>query len=738
MKRKLALLLVSAMTIGLMSGCGSKTTDQTKTPDPTKEPGTEADETETETEGKEEVAVLPENPTDEDIYNYVLGDFYDYYSQALEEDNVSMRYALEAIAEAKLLESGAFMPSTSNGGNYAISRAVPYSISTILWGNDNYRYHDMLVATEPLKAEDRAEVKAFWGECMSSGKTAEEYMTGAKAMLEEKGYTFKDSYTIAYTADPQTWDVLATYQQTDSEPIIQTYDGLLEYDQVNQLQPAMAESYTANEDSTVYTFKIREGAKWVDSQGREIGEVTADDWVASMQHVMDAMGGLEYLVDGLIVNATEYMNGEVTDFAEVGVKAVDKYTLEYTLTDSCDYFPTMLGYGIFAPMNRDYFLSQGGAFGVEEFAAAKDGGSYKYGTDNSTIAYCGPYLITNHTKENTLVFKANESYWNKDNINVKELTWLYNDGQDITKSYNDMKDGTIDGAGLNNNTLTIAKEDGMFDEYAYVSGTDATAFTAFWNVNRQAFENFTGDGVGPTPKTEEQQEATKTAMLNVHFRRALSHAIDRGSVAALRVGEDLKYNNMINSYVPGTFVKLAEEVTVDINGTATTFPADTNYGEIVQAQLVADGSKIVAYDPKADDGVGSSAGFEGWYNPEAAKAELELAVEELKAQGIEVSAENPIYVDYAAPTYSETGKNQAQAYKKSIEEALGGAVIVNIVAFDVQMDYYNATYFFSLGEEANYDFQTNSGWGPDYGDPKTYLDTMLPNPGGMCKAIGLY
>lgn len=728
MKKTLALLLALAMVVGTLVGCSKPANNETKAPE------TNAPQTEAPTEPAEEVKTLPENPTDDDIYDYVLGDYYNYYEQALNEDNVSMRFALEAIAEAKLLESGVFMPSTCNGGNYAISRAVPYSISTVLWGNDNYRYHDMLVTTEPIKAADRAEVKEFY----TQAANAEEYMTGAKAMLEEKGYTFKDSYTIAYSQDPQTWDVLATYQQTDSEPVIQTYDGLLEYDQKNELQPALAESYTVSDDGLVYTFKLRQGVKWVDSQGREIGEVTAKDWVSGMQHMMDAQGGLEYLVDGLIVNATEYMGGEVTDIAEVGVKAVDDYTLEYTLTAPATYFITMLGYGVFAPMNSDFFLSQGGAFGIDAYAAALESGKCKYGTDNNTIAYCGPYLVTNWTPENTLVFKANDSYWNKDNINIKSLTWFYNDGQDVTKTYTDMKAGTIDGAGLNASTRELAKTEGMFDEYAYVSGTDATAFTAFWNVNRQAYENSNGEGVGATTQTPEQQAATKTAMYNVHFRRALCHAIDRAGVNALRVGEELKYNNMINSFTPGTFVKLEEDVTVDINGTATTFPAGTFYGAIVQAQLDADGSKALAFDATADDGIGSSSMYDGWYNPEAAAAELAIAVEELKAQGLEISAENPIQIDYACYDGSELYRNQGQAYKKSIEAALNGMVVVTPVPYATGKDYNDATYNFSTGAEANYDFQTNSGWGPDYGDPKSYLDTMLPVPGGMCKAIGLY
>lgn len=86
-------------------------------------------------------------------------------------------------------------------------------------------------------------------------------------------------------------------------------------------QPALAESYEVSDDGLTYTFHLRKGASWVDSQGRKIADVTADDFVAGMQHMMDAQGGLEYLIEGIIVNASQYTPGEVTDFSQVGVKS---------------------------------------------------------------------------------------------------------------------------------------------------------------------------------------------------------------------------------------------------------------------------------------------------------------------------------------------------------------------------------------------------------------------------------
>ena len=713
-KKSMTLILVASMLVGSLASCGSKTTNNAGSIDLDKYAGMDYDD------------------ASSAIYNDVLGEFYTEYQEAKEEINVSARYAKMALAEAKLLETAVMLPIYSKGGNYAVSRVAPYTIDYTLWGNDMERFHQALVATEFITSEDRAEMKAKWAELKGTGT----YLDWAKEFLTGKGYTLKDTYTIAYATDPTTWDTLATSRSADSEAIVNTYDGLMEYDVEGILQPALAESYTVSDDGLTYTFKIRSGATWVDSQGRKVADVTADDFVAGMQHMMDAMGGLEYLIEGVIVNASEYIGGTVTDFSQVGVKAVDDNTLEYTLVAPCSYFVTMLGYGVFAPMSRTYYESMGGKFGADYDPSAE---SYLYGKDSNSIAYCGPYLVTNATANSTIVFTANDSYWNKDNINIKTLTWLYNDGSEATKAYNDAVAGTIDGSGLNSSSLELAREDGNFDKYGYIASTDATSFMAFYNIYRSAYANVQDSTKVVSPLTEEQKSLAKAAMANVHFRRAISYAVDRGSYNAQSVGEDLKYTSLRNTYTPGNFVYLEEDVTVDVNGKSTTFKAGTAYGVILQAQLDADGIAIKAYDKNADDGAGSSDGYDGWYNVENAKAELEQAIKDLKDAGITVDASNPIYIDLPYFSASTRYTNMANAYKQSVESTLEGKVIVNLVACADADEWQNAGYFTENGAEANYHVYDLSGWGPDYGDPSTYLDTMLPDYAGyMTKCIGIF
>lgn len=660
-----------------------------------------------------------------EVYMANLGEFYEAYMKAKEAATVSEKYALMAQSEAKLMEAAVMLPLYTRGGNYGISRVVPYTTDFALWGVSDERIETALVATEFIKAEDRQVLRDKYNELQGTGT----YNAWAKSYLEGKGYTFKNTYDIGYTSEPQTWDALATSKEADTEMIIQCLDLLMRYDSEGMQQPALAESYEVSEDGSVYTFHLREGVKWVDMQGREVADVTADDFVAGMQHALDSQGGLEYLVQGVIVNADEYIQGEVTDFSQVGVKALDDYTLEYTLTGEFTYFPTMVTYNIFAPMNRAYYESLGGTFGLDNYTAGT------YGTSPETILANGPYLVSSLVSENSVVFSKNEAYYNKDNMTIDTYTWKYNDGTDVTKAYNDAVAGTIDGCSLNPSTMVTARTDGLFDDYAFVARTQATTFMSFYNLNRAAFANV-NDGAVASPQDEEVAARTNAAMNNVHFRRAISMAYSRADSQAQRNGEELKYNALRNSYTPYNFVVLEEEVTVDVNGTPVTYPAGTLYGKIMQDQIDADGVKIVVYDEKQDNG---GDGFDGWYNVDNAVEELELAIAELKEQGIEISAENPIYVDLPTFETSEVFANMANAYKQSVENALGGRVIMNLTGCQTDDEWYYAGYYTDYGYEANYDIYDLSGWGPDYGDPSTYLDTMLPEGAGyMVKCLGIY
>lgn len=737
MKKKIIAFTLALAVVASVSGCSSSQTGQSGTNSGANSGSVAGD---TNNSG----AVSGEGLTDpyagkthseisDDLYEKTLGEFNTLLEEAKKCTNLSERFAKMAIAEAKLLETGVIIPSITRGGKYGISRVAPYTITPVLWGTDNERFHQAVVTTELIKSEDRAAMKEKYNELKGTG----EYEAWVKQYLTDNGYTLKDTYNYIYNTDPKTWDWINTYLASDSEALVNLWDGLMEYDIEGVQQPALAESYTVSDDGLTYTFKIRQGVKWVDSQGRDLGvEVTAHDFVAGMQHIFDTsattyLSGLYY---GIIKNAEQYGDGEMTDFNEVGIKAVDDYTLEYTLEKETSFFTTMLSYQTFSPLCRSFYESHGGKYGAEFNPAADD---YTYGTTPENIAYCGPYTVSNATEKNTIVFKANESYWNKDNINVKTLTWLYNDGTDALKAYNDVVSGVLDGCSLTNSAIPVAKEAGIFDKYNYISSTDATTYTVWTNLYRGIYHNYNDPSAAKSPFTEEQKIRANLALQNQHFRLALAYGTDKANYNAQGVGEDVKLLSVRNSFVPGTFITFDEDVTIDINGTSTTFKAGSKYGDVLQAQITADGYPMKVYDPNADDGAGSSDGFDGWYNVENAKKELETAVSELSELGVEISAENPLHIEFPYAQGDEYFENRANALKKSIETSLGGLVVIDLLACDGDNGWYDATYFFDSAEEGNFNMCDNGGWSPDYGDPQSYLNTMIPY-GDMIKMIGLY
>jgi len=739
MKKKFLCLVLAFVMLMSLAACGGKDNTTPPADNTPAEDTTPADDTQApeETSDYHDVSV-----NDDEIYDMVFGEFYDAYMAAKEAPTVSERFAQMAIAEAKMLETAVMVPKRSLGGGYAMARVVPYTKSPVLWGHDEYRLEKVMTTEEPIRSEDISALRSLYGELKGTGT----YLEQAKAYMEEHGYTLKDTYNSLgdYNADVETWDILATDLQACSEFICKTEANPIQYDVENVMQPNLAESWETSEDGLTVTLHIRQGVQWVDSQGRKVADLVADDWVAAMQHMLDTKGGLEYLVDGLIEGATEYINGESTDFETVGVKAPDDYTLVYTLTQPASYFMTMMNYSIFAPMSRSYYTSQGGKFGTEFDAAAAD---YNYGKSPDNIAYCGPYLITNYTPKNTIVYQANPTYWDAANVNAKTLTFMYYDASDVMRVYNEFMAGNCDSCGLTAAPLEQAKADTVeidgetktvFDAYHFQSATNATAYMGFMNLNRKAFANYNDATKAVSTKTDEDNARTHAAMLNQHFRMALVTGLDRGSHNAQQYGEELKLAALINSYTPGDFVSLDEEVTIDINGTSKTYPVGTNYGVIVQDQITADGYPMKVYDPTAADGAGASSGFDGWYNPEYAESELAKAVEELAADGLEITAENPILIDFPYAQNSEVFTNMAHVVEQCWNGLGGGLVKVNLVACADTQEWYDAGYFPKTGADMNFDYADTSGWGPDYGDPCSYLDTLLPAPGTFSKEFGLY
>ena len=223
---------------------------------------------------------------------------------------------------------------------------------------------------------------------------------------------YKDFITIG--TDFESLNYLTSYLAVDGRLTTNFVDGLVQTDRYGQIVPCLAESFDHNDDYSVWTFKLRKGLKWVTVDGEEYGEVTADDFTYAIEYILDpenVSGNLEmtFLIDGSKDYYVKKKNGENPDFASVGVKALDDYTIEYTMQDGGKpYFLSAITYSSFKPANRKFI----------ESIPEKDGvpGTRRFGSTADLLLYCGPYIMTKYVRDNTKTLTKNEKYWDIDNV----------------------------------------------------------------------------------------------------------------------------------------------------------------------------------------------------------------------------------------------------------------------------------------------------------------------------------
>jgi len=745
LKKLLALVLVIAMVATLFVGCQGETNTtegnkDTQAPADTNAPVDTNKPVETDEPNPVETTEEPAGPVeyegyvseldadgnyvrgdDEEIYDSIYGEFAALTEQARNAANNDERFVLYAQAEAALLDTATMIPTTTQGGAYTISRIAPRTVPYVQWGNDDDRLHGMVISDEFLTPAERDELLDQWAKAVAGEGTYDPagYLTG-------KGHTLQTDYTLTFQTGPVTLDWLNTSSQSDTEITVNCVEGLVEYDNLSQMQPALAESWEVSPDGTVYTFHIRDGAKWYTAEGTEYAPVVAGDFVAGFHHMLDTKAGLEGLAGkgaAEIVGVDEYLY-DGASFDGVGYEAPDEHTLVITLNKPVPFFMTMLTYSIFLPICEPFYLAHGGVYGADEYAAAVlDTNTYTFGsnTDVSSQVYCGPYLLQKLQLDSEILCVKNPNYYNADKVTLNSIKWVLDNGENPKGTYEDAVKGVYAGVTLTaaSGLLDMAKADGNFDKYAYISDTTSTTYFGGLNVNRGTFA--LESGACASPKTEQEKADTVTALNNKNFRKAMQYAFDKQTQNATSRGDELAATNLRNMYTHPQFVKL-ENDTTDANG--HTFPAGTFYGEMVQY-----------YCDELGLGINVSDGVNGWFNPDAAKACLAAAKEEL---GDKVTW--PIKIDVVYGSYSDALTAQANAYKAVIEETLGTEnVVVNLVEATVKDDFYASGYRAANGQAGNFDMFYGSGWGPDYGDPCTYLNTFdYAVDGYMLKVEGLF
>ena len=329
-------------------------------------------------------------------------------------------------------------------------------------------------------------------------------------------------YRDLYSSEVTTLNYLIASQQWDQQVAANVIDSLVENDPYGNIIPGLALTWENSEDGLTWTFHLREGVKWYDYQGNEIAEVTANDFVDALEYVMTAENeSLTYSQVACIKNAEAFYNKEITDFAEVGVKALDDYTLEYTLEQPTPYFLSGLTYTPWFP-----------AYGPLLDELGKD-----FGTSNDKLYYCGAYILAEYEPQGHHLYVKNENNWDADQIYIDRIERTYN-AEAATLGPQMILRDEIDTSDISMDIVDDWKANNA--EYLSRSRTDS-----MWSY----FYCFNFD---PTYDEQYAPEDWATAVNNENFRHSIMSAMDR--VYAIRALEPDDPESLLqNTITPADF-----------------------------------------------------------------------------------------------------------------------------------------------------------------------------------------
>ncbi len=514
---------------------------------------------------------------------------------------------------------------------------------------------------------------AIWPALASDVQSAAEEILASKEYLN----VYKTSFSSSYPS----FNYYSTAYATVRSIVANCIDGLVEPDIYGVYVPSIAESWETNEDETVWTFKIREGVNWVDHEGNDTGlPVTAEDFVDGIRYIADPQNGAYSLrvVRDLVVGLYDYYwalddidNPDVeTDLVReevvasfdetVGVKALDEYTVQYTLTSSAPYFLSLIESSmLLLPVEYDYAMELG-----EDFAV-----------DNEHMLYCGAYYISHFERDKAITLTKNPLYWDLENVTVD------------TVEYQMIPEGTTSLEMFRRGELDYTSVEA--EEYLSMAGTE-------WEDNlipseRSLSTNYLWlDFQGENPEFN-------TFIQNENFRKALQYSLNREAIATLRdpVNPTRILRNTIN----------AEDAIYDSNGVdytdyeplKTVKETDYNNPELARQYMEAAVAELCEED-------GTIRGIEAG------------TVDYLPVGTFEVDGKLPVTIIYVG-TDDESEIIMAQLMKAMVEEAIGTDLV------DFQIAAFSGWTYGTVADPLNYDIYFDS-LSTGYADPSGLLTRM--------------
>ena len=509
---------------------------------------------------------------------------------------------------------------------------------------------------------------------------------GVLVACSSKSNTSSNTYNYVYTADPETLDYLISNKGSTTDAVTNGVDGLLENDKYGNLVPSIAKDWTVSADGLTYTYKLRKGVKWYTSEGEEYAEVKAQDFVTGLKHAADGKSDGLSLIEKSIKGLEAYVSGETNDFSTVGVKALDDYTVEYTLNKPESFWNSKVTTATMLPVNEEFLNATGKDYGAPT---------------PSSILYNGPYFLKSLISKSVIEYEKNPNYWDKENVKIDNVKLTFYDGSDQESLIRSFATGAYNTARLFPNSSSFASTKEKYGDQIIYSPQEATSYYFTFNVNRQSYNK--------TAKTDEGQKlSTKEAMLNKNFRQAINFAFNRHAYTAQLNGEEGADKIIRNSLVPDNYVQVAGKT----------------FGQLAQDELLKYGEQWK--DVTLTDGKDTI------YNPTKAKSAFEKAKSELQAKGVSF----PIHLDVPVEQTDVVAVQQTNSLKQSIEETLGTENVIVDVLQMTDNEKESITSQAKVPTQKDYDLN-GTGWGPDYQDPATYLNILDAKKGSALKHLGI-
>ena len=360
-------------------------------------------------------------------------------------------------------------------------------------------------------------------------------LTGVVAAVAEEEVT----YTYLYSSEVTTLNYLVTSSTNEFAIAANIIDTLVEYDRFGQMQPSLALSWEYDAKTLTWTFKLRQDAIWVNGNGEVVANVTANDFVASAKYILNAKNAsatADILYD-VIAGAKDYYMGTsaAEDGAEpapavawetVGIKALDDYTLQYTLVKPVPYFLSMLSYVNFMPVYEPFLLEKGEGFGLAT------------GTD--TLLYCGAYYLSEYKPQELRVMSKNHANWDKDDVHIDKVIAKCNKESKNVSPEMYLR-GEVDSASIDTNITA----DWLMDEAKAAKIHPKRISTNYYSY-------FYAFNFNPQFDAIYEPENWKIAVNNENFRLSIVNAFNRIQAKAI-VDADNPEQLLYNTITPPTY-----------------------------------------------------------------------------------------------------------------------------------------------------------------------------------------